>query len=254
MANAVSTLGAAPVALPLGPTTALESAITFVNLAVPSSLGRMATKLRYFQSQGISLVGATTMSALDSLMQFAVQLTILGLTLGLGFGSVELDFDFDTDRVRRLVLVMVAIMIGLGAVAVAVAPIRRRVLPMFAELRSSLQVLRSPLKAAQLVRGNAGAEVLFAMTIGVCLHAYGESASIADLLVINSGVALFSGLMPVPGGIGFTEAALTAGLTAVGVPSPVAFATALSSRLCTFYLPPIWGWFALRWLQQHRYL
>jgi glycosyltransferase 2 family protein len=60
--------------------------------------------------------------------------------------------------------------------------------------------------------------------------------------------------MPIPGGIGVTEGALTVGLTAAGLPESTAFAVAILYRLASFYLPPVWGWFAFRWLQTNKYL
>jgi uncharacterized membrane protein YbhN (UPF0104 family) len=73
-------------------------------------------------------------------------------------------------------------------------------------------------------------------------------------VLINTVVSLFAGLMPVPGGIGVSEAGLTAGLTAAGVPAETAFAIALAYRFATFYLPPIWGSLCYRWLVKRRYL
>jgi uncharacterized membrane protein YbhN (UPF0104 family) len=60
--------------------------------------------------------------------------------------------------------------------------------------------------------------------------------------------------MPVPGGIGAAEAAITAGLVAMGVDESTAFAIAFTHRLCTYYLPPIWGYAALRWLGRKGYV
>ena len=60
--------------------------------------------------------------------------------------------------------------------------------------------------------------------------------------------------VPVPNGMGVTEAGLTAGLVAAGVPEPAALAAALSYRVFSSYLPPVWGFFSMRWLQQHEYL
>ena len=71
---------------------------------------------------------------------------------------------------------------------------------------------------------------------------------------MNSATAVLSGLIPVPGGIGAAEAALTAGLIAVGVDESTAFAVAITQRLCTFYLPPIWGYISLRWLSNNGYI
>jgi uncharacterized membrane protein YbhN (UPF0104 family) len=50
------------------------------------------------------------------------------------------------------------------------------------------------------------------------------------------------------------EGALTAGLVAVGVPQAAALSAALMFRIVTFYLPPLWGGFAMRWLRRHEYV
>ena len=77
--------------------------------------------------------------------------------------------------------------------------------------------------------------------VGPVLRAFDEQVDFADVVIINEVVALFAGLIPVPGGVGVTEGALTAGFVAVGVPEDIAFSAALCYRMCTFYLPPIWG-------------
>ena len=51
-----------------------------------------------------------------------------------------------------------------------------------------------------------------------------------------------------PGGIGVTEFGLTVGLTAAGMTEEAALAAVVLYRVSTFYLPPVWGWFSLRWL------
>jgi uncharacterized membrane protein YbhN (UPF0104 family) len=63
---------------------------------------------------------------------------------------------------------------------------------------------------------------------------------------------VFASLIPVPGGIGVAEAGITAGLSAIGVPHSVAFAAAITHRRT--YLPPLWGYFALRWLTRKGYV
>lgn len=75
-----------------------------------------------------------------------------------------------------------------------------------------------------------------------------------EAIFINVTVSLFAGLMPIPGGVGVSEAGLATGLTAVGVASDVAVGAVLAYRLVSSYLPSIWGWFSLKWLQQHDYL
>jgi uncharacterized protein (TIRG00374 family) len=84
--------------------------------------------------------------------------------------------------------------------------------------------------------------------------AYGVHLSLAQLLLVNTAASAFSSLIPSPGGVGTAEASLTAGLVAMGVDNATAFAIAFTHRLCTYYLPPIWGYFSLRWLQQKAYI
>jgi len=43
-------------------------------------------------------------------------------------------------------------------------------------------------------------------------------------------------------------------LVHVGLPEESVFAVALLYRIATFYLPPVWGFFALRWLERNRSL
>jgi hypothetical protein len=40
---------------------------------------------------------------------------------------------------------------------------------------------------------------------------------------------------------------------ALGVPNAPAMSTAIAFRMATYYLPPVWGAIAMRWLRQHAY-
>jgi len=72
--------------------------------------------------------------------------------------------------------------------------------------------------------------------------------------VINIGVSLLGTLVPVPGNIGVAEFGLAIGLVSAGMSDETALAAVLLYRISTFYLPPLWGFFALHWLQRNRYL
>ena len=92
------------------------------------------------------------------------------------------------------------------------------------------------------------------LALGATCLAYGVHLNLAELIFVNMAAALLSGLIPVPGGIGAAEAALSAGLMAMGVDQSTAFAIAITQRLWTFYLPPIWGYASLRWLSRKGYV
>jgi uncharacterized protein (TIRG00374 family) len=93
-----------------------------------------------------------------------------------------------------------------------------------------------------------------ALALAATIAAFGLSAPFAAVVFVSVGVGLLAGLAPVPGGIGVAEALLTALLTAIGIPAESAFSVAITFRLVTSYLPPVLGWFSLRWLTDHGYL
>jgi uncharacterized protein (TIRG00374 family) len=56
--------------------------------------------------------------------------------------------------------------------------------------------------------------------------------------------------VPTPGGLGAVEAALTAGVTAIGVSTGVAVSSVLLYRLVSFWLPILPGW--IMWTQMQK--
>ena len=72
-------------------------------------------------------------------------------------------------------------------------------------------------------------------------------------LLFDVAYGMLGSVAPVPGGIGVQEAALTAGLTAFGIDSNTALATVLVFRGITFALPPVFGFFTLRYLRKRGY-
>ena len=154
---------------------------------------------------------------------------------------------------------MLAVVLAVAVLVILVIPrlrryvlggVRRTVQEAFTVLRG----LRSLRRLVMLFGGNLVAELLFALALGVFVQAFGYSLALHELLFINMAVSLLAGLLPVPGGVGVTEGGLIFGLTSFGVPQEAAFAAVMLYRFSTFYTPPIWGFFSLRWLERNRYL
>lgn len=51
-----------------------------------------------------------------------------------------------------------------------------------------------------------------------------------------------------------TEAGPIAGPASAGIPQDQSTAAVLIQRLCTAYLPPVWGWLTLTWMRRREYL
>lgn len=269
--SAGSTLGSTTARLRYVPVLVLQYAIQFIALVIPASAARLALEVRFFQKFGIPAATAITFGVIDSVSGFVVQVSLIlvivvsglpGFTSGLTAGSDEAS---SGDSSTSLLLVLVVVLVATLALSLLVPRIRRRVMRRIPQLRAAiaaqgrdaraaLTVLRRPAKLAAMLGGNLGAQLLQAGVLGICLHALGEQAHFSQLVLINTAVSLFSGLMPVPGGMGVAEAGYTLGLQAVGVPSAIAVSTAIVYRLVTFYLPPLWGAVAMRWLRRHDYV
>lgn len=258
VATAKSLQTASPTPVPLARLARLEFAITFVNLAVPSTAARVAVNIRFFQRSGATAGGAISASALDSVFGFIAQISLLGTCLLLGLGTLSLpplaSGSGDRSDLVPLLLGLLAVVLVAAAVVWFVPKVRAAAAHLLGQLREALTILRSPSAVARLFLYNVLAQVLFSIAIWIVLEAFGQQVAITDVIIINVAVALFAGLMPVPGGVGVTEGALTAGFVAVGVPQATALAAALCYRLITFYLPPLWGYVALRSLRRDGYL
>ena len=255
--NAVALSAAAPSTVPLGRLTALQLAITFVNLAMPATAARVAVNVRFFQRSGVDPTGAMTIGVLDSFTGFLGQLLLMSTVILFGLGSLHLDIFENIDRDAMVKMaILVVVLVAVAVLVIAVIPkLRRAVLGAWTRVWALVgPLLRSPRRFLTLLFANIAADMLFAFTMYITLLAFGQDVSYGDVIIVNDCVSLFAGLMPVPGGIGVTEAALTAGFISIGVDEATAFAVAITYRVLTYYTPPIIGFFAFRWLQRQRYL
>ena len=265
-----STLGSAMQRLPFLPVLMLQYAIQFIALVLPATAARLALQIRFFERLGITYGPATTMGAIDSFGGFVVQISLLIIIAVSSLPGFTTEVTGATDSGEESSdpsLAAMAVLIGLMWAIVTLAVPRRRAalrraIPRFVqqmrdqatESRSTLKVLRHPSKVAGILGGNLGGQVVQAIVLGICLAAFGESATLSQLILVNTFVSLFAGLMPVPGGVGVAEAGYTYGLMAIGVPSAVAVSTAIAFRLVTFYIPPLWCSQAMRWLNKNAYV
>jgi uncharacterized membrane protein YbhN (UPF0104 family)/tRNA A-37 threonylcarbamoyl transferase component Bud32 len=250
ISQAIALRGAVTTPLPLGPCVALQSAIKFVNLTVPSAAGAIALSVRFLQKLGVPTGAAVASGAIDGLSDTLVQ--ILLVVALLPFVNLHLDTKQLSGALPSgtfVAVIFAVLVVGVGVV-MAVPALRRKVVPeVRAAFRSLREVARSGYKVAELFGGTIATEVVFALTLAAACRAYGIHLGLAQVLLVNVLASSLAGLVPVPGGIGAAEAALAGGLVAMGVPESIAFAAALTHRLCTYYTPPIWGYFSLRWLR-----
>ena len=258
VAQAVGMLGSVAAPLPLGPSTAVQFANQFTGL-VGGTVATTAVVVRYFQKQGLAAAVAISSGVLNTLTAMITQAILVAIGLFLHGSDFTLPSSDGGGGTATTVAIIILVVGGLVGAVMLVPRLRRqvsaKVRPQFVAARENLRELwASPRKALQLFGGNVASQLLFALTLEAALLVYGESLPLMELVVINSFASLLGGLAPVPGGMGVIEAGLIGGFTAAGVPQTEAIAATFTARSFTAYLPPIWGWFSLRWLRRRDYL
>jgi glycosyltransferase 2 family protein len=256
--EAVAMSGAVPAPLPLGPLALLRMAMWFTGL-LGGTAARTATVVRFYQKRGLAPIVAVSSGLIYSVGGFCVQV-IFSVT-ALVFAGDEFHFKpagsaGSGAEVLQLVLYAIVAAGLIGGIAFLVPKVRRlaaarlqpRLAPAWANLRN---LFNNPGQLARLFTGAALTQLLLATGLGFALHAVGASASFGALIIVCTLTSLLGGIAPVPGGMGVMEASYIALLTLLGISEDLAIAATLLYRLCTTYLPPIWGWGALVWLRRH---
>jgi uncharacterized membrane protein YbhN (UPF0104 family) len=180
----------------------------------------------------------------------AIQMGLFLIAASITATAVETS-DNSSDNTSLWVIALVAAAIG---VVMWVPKIRNKVVPAVKQALSDIwSVIRNPVKATQLIGGDLAGNLLYPALLGLCLIAFHQRLDYAELVCVQIGAGMLGSVAPVPGGIGVQEAALTAGLTTFGIPATPALATVLVFRAITFMIPPIFGFFTLRWLRSQGY-
>jgi undecaprenyl-diphosphatase len=86
------------------------------------------------------------------------------------------------------------------------------------------------------------------------VEALGGGAGFGPVGAVYLTSAALAAASGTPGGVGTIEAALTAGLTGIGVSSGAAVSAVILYRLATYWLPVLPGWYSLRVLQRRDYV
>jgi len=249
MAWATALLGCVNKDLPFVPTVITQISCTFLNLITPNGIGGTALQLDYLHHQDVPVASAGSAMVLSTGVGGAIQMILFVIAASLTATSI--DTGSSGGSVTLGAIAVVAALIG---VVLFIPKIRGKVVPAVTRAASDIwTVLRNPRKGLQLFGGDLAGNLIYPALLGLCLKAFGYDLGFAELVVVQVGAGMLGNVAPVPGGIGVQEAALTAGLTSFGIPANPALATVIVFRTITFAIPPIFGFFSLRWQRAHGY-
>ncbi len=250
MAWATALIGCVNADLPFVPTSLTQLACTFLNLITPNGIGGTALQLDYLHKQGVPLASGGSAMVLSTGVGGAIQVALFLIAAAITATAVDTSGN-SSNNTSLWVIALVAAAIG---VILLVPRIRGKVVPAVKRAAGDIwAVIRNPKKAVQLFAGDLAGNLLYPALLGLCLLAFHQRLDYAELVCVQIGAGMLGNVAPVPGGIGVQEAALTAGLTSFGIPSTPALATVIVFRAITFAIPPIFGFFTLRWLRAKGY-
>ena len=246
----IALAGAVQIHLRFVRTYMTQLAIAFSGLVAPAAVGNIALNTRYLQTSGLTPTVAGASVGVAQVAQFCsyfVLLVISGVFAGTGPAV-----SFSPSPV--LVAIILAVLIGLLSL-LAIPKVREviseRVLPQVkSAVPQVLAVLQHPKKLSQLLGGALLLDVSFVAALVCATKAFGADAPIAAIAVVYFAGAIIGSAVPTPGGLGGIEAAMSAGLIAIGVDSGTAVSSVLLYRLATYWLPIPFGWFSLNRLQK----
>ncbi|MEY4174708.1 MAG: hypothetical protein RI900_1873 [Actinomycetota bacterium] len=251
--GALSLMGAVNVRLPFGRTTEIMFAQSFLNRFIPGNAGGMALRTRYLQRNGVDLVVAAASVGLTSAASGVMQVVMAMMFFAWAGSNAEQGGAFSLPSGSTVLVVVVVLLAVVGAVATTtfgrriVSGAKAQLRTLWAELS---RLARQPVKMLQLFGGAFLGKVLNVVMLFVSLQAFGISLPFAQLGAMYIAATTIASAAPTPGGVGAIEAALTAGLSGLGVDPAEAVAVVLFFRLLSYWLPVLPCWLALHRVQR----
>jgi uncharacterized membrane protein YbhN (UPF0104 family) len=239
--------------LPMKPLIVLQLAVKWIGLAIPSAAGRVTMNTLFLRKYGVPPTIAVTQGAIDGLSGFVVE----ALILLVAFIAADLSLDVETSDVPwgPILAIIVLVIIGTVVTVLRVPRLHDAVVPKIKEAWGALSgVVANPKRLFGLLGVNLASRLILATTLWFILEAIDAPLPLVTCLVVTVATNLLAGLVPIPGGIGVAEAAMTAFLGLAGLDADTAFAAAVVFRVATFYIPSGEGYFATKWLQEEEYI
>ena len=252
---AMSLAGFVPERLPFWRTFLAQVAGSFVKLVAPAAVGGVALNARFLQRANIRSGQAVASVGASQLVGLGMHIVLL-LSFGFIAGGTGNNSDIPSSRSVIAGLLIAAVLV---LVAAAIPPLRRwltsHVRNLFlGVIPRMLDLVRSPTKLATGFGGIILVSLAFVACLDASIHSFGGSLPFATIAVVYLAGNAAGSAVPVPGGIGPIELALTALLTGAGLPLAVATPAVLVFRVLTFWLPVLPGWISFTYLQRKQAL
>ena len=235
-------------------TLLVQVAGSFITLVTPAAVGGAALNIRYLQRRKIPAAVAAASVGVAQVVAFVLHIVLIVIFATIAGSSAG--EHIQPPRWAWFVLAgLVVLALAVFAIPAGRRELRARVSPMLGQvLPRLLDVAQQPRKLALGIGGAMLLSLSYILCLAACVAAFGRSVPLASIAVVYLTGSAIGSILPTPGGLGGVEAALTAGLTAAGLPGAVAVSAVLLFRLLTFWLPVPFGWAAMSYLEREQAL
>lgn len=244
--------------IPFGATFLVQIAGLFINRVVPAGIGGIGLNFLYLRAHKHSNIQATTVVSLNGLAGLIAHLTLLIVVILIHPSTIVNLLSHVAWRQNLFIIILV--IAGIAGVVALLGRIRsQRIAKTRANLLHQAKLLRTyyAKRPARLLASLflAGCITLSSVvSLWLCCQAVGLDVSLYIVFVVYTFGVILGTAVPVPGGLGATEAALVAGLVAQNISVPSALAAVLLFRLVTFWLGLVVGAGATAVMQSRRLL
>jgi uncharacterized protein (TIRG00374 family) len=224
---------------------------SFVALVTPAAVGGVALNIRYLRKANVSPADAGSSVGVSQVIAFSLHMILLVI-----FAALARSAQKNSLRPPDWVWIALAALVAVALIVVAIPAGRRllrsRLAPALSQvIPRLLDIAQRPAKLAVGIGGALLLTAAYILCLDVSVLAFGGSVALASVAVVYLTGSAIGSAVPTPGGVGAVEAALSAGLTAAGMPGAKAIGAVLLFRLATFWLPVPIGWAAMNYLQRH---
>ncbi len=230
----------------------VQVAGSFVILVTPAAVGGVALNVRYLRRAKLSATDAAASAGATQAISFLIYVILVLISVAITGQSHAAN----ALRPHRWEYIALAVVGGIAAILLSLPAWRRQVLARVGSVAA--QVIPRLLDVAQrrgkLVEG-IGGSLLMSVAYILCLAASVRAMGMSHVPIASIAVVYLTGnavgsIVPIPGGIGAVETAMSLGLTAAGLSGGTAIAAVLLFRTVTFWLPAPAGWAAFNYLQR----
>ena len=230
----------------------VQVAGSFVILVTPAAVGGVALNVRYLRRAKLSAANAAASVGVTQVISLLVYVVLVLISVAITGRSHAAN----ALKPHRWEYIALGVAAGIVLLVLAFPAGRKQVFSRLGSIAGQVipRLLDVAQRRAKLVEGIGGAllvSVAYILCLAASVRAMGVSyVPIASIAVVYLTGNAVGSIVPIPGGVGAIETAMSLGLTAAGLPGGTAIAAVVLFRTVSFWLPAPAGWAAFNYLQR----